>query len=220
MEVFDKIFTDSYISHKLKKIELAWDFYVKGIPAYEFKEAIQKHLCLRYSRRKSFSIETTFYTNNLRKSSKGIRLYPKKIDGKDVVRLELEMHRSKIRDLKIPFPVTEKSLNVAYTKMFCFKRLDLNKLMNYELKKARHDIAMANIRRPKMGQIILRTIEAYFDHIDSDSLMESLEKLKDKDHGVKGYGRFLVPMDKETDLINEVTGRLGFLDEGYRPDMN
>ena len=79
---------------------------------------------------------------------------------------------------------------------------------------------MTDIRRPKMGQLVLRSIEAYVDHIDSDSLMESLEKLKDKDHGVEGYGRFLVPMEKETALINEVTDRQGFLDAGYRPDMN
>ena len=66
MELIDAIFWKTYDTPLLKKIELAWDFYVKGVPALEFKEAIQKHLCLRYSRRKSFSIETTFYTNNLR----------------------------------------------------------------------------------------------------------------------------------------------------------
>jgi hypothetical protein len=219
MELIDTIFWKTYDTPLIKKIELAWDFYVKGIPALEFKEAIQKYLCLRYSRSKSGSCETTYYTNQIRKSSKGMRLYPKKIDGKDVVRLELELHRGKIRDLKIPFPITDKSLNHDYSKMFCFKKIDLDKLMKSEVKKNRHDMAMADIRRPKMGQLVLRAIEAYVDHIDSDSLMESTEKLKDKDHGVKNHARFLVDMKKETNLINDVADRLGFLDEGYRPDM-
>ena len=87
--------------------------------------------------------------------------------------------------------------------------------MKSEVKKTRHDIAIADIRKPKMGQIILRTIEAYFDHIDSDSLMESLEKLKDKDHGIDGHNIFLVPMDKETDLINEAVEKSGFVREKF-----
>ena len=87
------------------------------------------------------------------------------------------------------------------------------------VKKNRHDMAMEDIEHPKMGQLILRQIEAYVDHIDSDSLMESIEKLKDKNHGVKNYDRFLVPMDKETDLIKEVVDRMGFLGAGYRPDV-
>ena len=99
--------------------------------------------------------------------------------------------------------------------MFCFKKIDLDKLMKLEIKKSRHDIAMADMDSPKMGQIILRTIEAYIDHIDSDSLMESLEKLKDKDHGVKGYDRFLVPMEKETALINDAVNRQGFVREKF-----
>jgi hypothetical protein len=138
------------------KMELAFDFFVKGISTDEFKDIIRKHLCLTYQRSKSFNYKTTFYTNNVRKSSKGIRLYPKKISGKPAVRLELEIHRSKIRDLNIPFPVTDKSLRIDYSQMFCFKKLDTEKLMNYELKKARHDIAMADIKRPEKGQLILR----------------------------------------------------------------
>ena len=194
---------------------MAWDFYVKGIPAYEFKEAIQKYLCLRYSRNEPRSYETTFYTNDIRKSTKGIRLYPDKITGGYPVRLELEMHSKKIKDLKIPFPITDKSLDLDYSKMFCFKRLDLNKLMNAEVKKNRKDIARADIRRPKMGQLILRSIEAYVNHIDSNSLMESLDKLKDKDHGVNNHARFLVDMEKETALINEAVDRLGFVREKF-----
>jgi hypothetical protein len=215
MEIVDMILSDLLFDPKLMKMELAWDFYVKGIPAFEFKEYLEKHLCLRYSRSKPFRIKSTFYTNNVRKSSKGVRVYPEKITQSYPVRVELEIHRGKIRDLNIPFPITEESLNIDFTKMFCFKRLDLNKLMKSEIKKSRHDIAMANIRRPKMGQIILRTIEAYFDHIDSDSLMESLEKLKDKDHGVDNYDRFLVDMKEETALINDAVKRQGFVREKF-----
>jgi hypothetical protein len=141
------------------------------------------------------------------------------IDDKDVVRLELELKGKMLKDWKIPFPITDKSLNHDYSKMFCFKKIDTEKFIKAEVKnkKNRHDIAMANIRRPKMGQLIQRSIEAYIDHIDCDSLMESLEKLKDKDHGMNNYDRFLVPMIRETNLINEVADRLGFLDAGYCP---
>ena len=95
--------------------------------------------------------------------------------------------------------------------MFCFKKIDLNRLMKAEVKKSRKDIAITDIERPKMGQIILRTIEAYVDAVDCDSLMEGVEILKDEDHGVDGYDRFLVDMEKETALINEAVERLGFV---------
>ena len=130
------------------------------------------------------------------------------------------MHSKKIKDLKIPFPITDKSLRIDYSKMFCFKRLDLNKLMNYEHKKARPDIAMSDIESNGKDKMLFTMIKSYIDAVDCDSFMEGLEILKDKDHGVKGHNRFLVPMDKETALINEVTDRQGILDEGYRPDMN
>ena len=215
MEVIDKILSDLYINPKLMKMELAFDFFVQGISTDEFKDIVRKHLCLRYQRSKSFNYKTTFYTNNIRKSSRGIRLYPKKIDDKPAVRLELEIHRNKIRDLNIPFPVTDKSLALNYSEIFNFKKIDTERLINYELKKARHDIAMANIRRPKMGQIILRTIDAYVDAVDCDSLMEGVEILKDEDHGVDGYDRFLVDMEKETALINEAVERLGFVRQKF-----
>ena len=85
--------------------------------------------------------------------------------------------------------------------------------MKSEVKNNRHDIAMADIRRPKMGQILLRTIETYIDAVDCDSLMGGIEILKDKDHDIDGHNRFLVDVDKETDLINDAVERSGFIAE-------
>jgi hypothetical protein len=217
IETVDTILSGLYIDPKMMKMELAFDFFLKGISTDEFKDIIRKHLFLSYQRSESFNYKNTFYTNNVRKSTKGIRLYPEKITGGYPVRVELEIHRTKIKDLNIPFPVTDKSLEIDFTKMFCFRKIDTEKFIKAEVKKKknRHAIAMANIRRPKMGQIILRTIEAYADHIDSDSLMESIEKLKDKDHGVDNYYRFLVDMKEETALINEAVKRQGFVREKF-----
>jgi hypothetical protein len=220
MELVDDIFWKTYDTPMVAKIELAFDFYVKGIPALYFKEAIQKYLCLRNQRSKSFNYKTTFYTNNVRKSSKGIRLYPKIIDGKDAVRLELEIHRSKIRDLNIPFPVTDKSLEIDFTKMFCFKKIDTEKFIKAEVKKNRHAIAMADIESNGKDKMLLTMIKSYVDAVDCNSLMEGLEILRSKDHGVDGYGRFLVPMEKETALINEVADRQGFIKEKFSFDLH
>jgi hypothetical protein len=55
METVDKILSYHYINPKLMKMELAWDFYVKGIPAFEFKEYLEKHLFLSYQRSESFN---------------------------------------------------------------------------------------------------------------------------------------------------------------------
>jgi hypothetical protein len=154
IETVDTILSGLYIDPKMMKMELAWDFYVKGIPAFEFKEGLEKHLCLRYARNDSFRFKTTYYTNNIRKSSKGVRVYPDKITQSYSVRVELEIHRGKIRDLNIPFTVTDKSLEIDFTKMFCFKKIDTEKFIKAEVKKNRHDIAMADIRRPKMGQLV------------------------------------------------------------------
>jgi hypothetical protein len=45
--------------------------------------------------------------------------------------------------------------------------------------------------------------------------MESIEKLKDKDHGVDNYDRFLVDMKEETALINDAVKRQGFVREKF-----
>jgi hypothetical protein len=72
---------------KLKKIELDWDFYTKSV--WSLQEFLERHLFLKYQRGDCQIYKNTYYTNDLRQSTRGIRVYPRPIDNdnKKFVRL-------------------------------------------------------------------------------------------------------------------------------------
>ena len=76
---------------KISTIELTMDMQTKSI--FQLNELIENHLFQRYQYKQSRHYKTTYYSTDIRYSSKGCRLYPKKIDGKCVLRLELVLHR-------------------------------------------------------------------------------------------------------------------------------
>jgi len=213
MDQLHSIFIELGISPIVKKIELAWDFYVGYVAG--FQEFIEHYLFLKYQRNPSKKRDNTYYTNDLRSSSKGIRVYPRPKDSerKEYVRLELEIHRRKIKDLRITFPIQAHHLDLDYRNFFEFIRLDTEKLYNYMVKKYWKQMGDVNRRRPGFGQLVLRNIESWISCITYEPMMEAVEKLKSKDYGIPGFYRFLVPIVELNMLIQEAadTQRFGLL---------
>jgi len=215
MSTVDAIFKSLGISPIISKIELAWDFFTSNTDcAFELKEFLERHLFLKYQRNSSIRIKDTFYTNDLRNSVKGVRVYLRPKDSqsqyKDHVRLELELHRSKIKQMHIDFPIRPENLDRDFRNYFEFRKWDSQKLYNYMIKENRKQIADANYRKPKSGQLGFRVIESWLRYVCNMPLMQAVEHLKSKEHGVPNYSRFLAPMNELNLLIEESADKQRF----------
>ena len=189
----------------VKKVELAWDFYVNNV--WGFQEIIEQHLFLKHQRNPSRKFKNTFYTNDLRKSVKGVRVYtkPKEFDYRDCVRLELEIHRPKIKKLGIEFPVQARHLDLDYRNYFEFRMIDLDKIYRYFVmdRSNRRRMAEMNKKRTGWGQLVLRHIEDWIRYLAKMPLMQAVEILKSEDYGIPNYARFLKPIGKLNMLVQE-----------------
>jgi hypothetical protein len=169
------------------------------------KEYFERHLFLKYQKSPSGYKKDSFYTNNLRKSVKGVRLYPrpKYSNHKKYVRLELELHRAKIKQMGIEFPPAPDQLDRDFRNHFEFRKWDAPKLYRYMINQNRRKIADANFRRPNSGQLGLRVIESWLRTVCNMPIMKAVEHLKSKEHCVPNYSRFLVPMNEWNLLIEQ-----------------
>ncbi|MFH0813082.1 MAG: hypothetical protein V2A69_09635 [Pseudomonadota bacterium] len=206
MQRINSIFIKLSISPKISKIELAWDFYVINI--WGFKEFLERHLFLKYQRNSARKYEDTYYTNDIRHSIRGIRVYPRPKDAelKDYVRLELELHRNKIRDLGISLSSLANGVSVDISKFFEFKRWDWEKIDKYLTKKYRKQIAKADQRRPGSGALLRQHIRSCWIRCALDKpMMEVVEEYKSKVNGLPNYSRFLIPLEQQNRIIPEAT---------------
>lgn len=210
MSQFDYAFRRLGMYPVVNKIELAWDF--SCVSVWDLLEFLRKHLFLKYQRNPARRFKNTFYSNDLRRSVKGVRLYPRPIDSelKNVVRLELEIHRKKIRDLKIPFPITAPDFDLDFSKFFEFRKIDWNKLIAYLVKKHWRLIGRINSKRPGCGDLILRQFESSCVTWADMPLMEAVEDIRSKPYGIKNFSRFFVPMDDLNALIEDSADRQRF----------
>jgi hypothetical protein len=215
MYQFHAVFRRLGLFPLIKKIELAWDFYVNNV--WGFQEMIEQHLFLKHQRSPSKKDRNTYYTNDLRKSVKGVRVYPrpKEFDYRDCVRLELEIHRPKIKKLGIEFPLQAHHLDLDFMNFFEFRMIDLDKIYNYFVKDSGNKRRMAEInsRRAGYGQLGLRHVEDWIRYLAEMPLMEAVELLKSEDYGIPNYARFLVPIGKLNMLVQDAadTQKFGIL---------
>jgi hypothetical protein len=128
METLSKIFDDLYGNISVSKIEIAWDFYTNQVSSLQ--NWMERHLYLRYNRKAHNKYRNTFYTGDLRKSVKGIRIYPRPKDSATptYLRFELELHRHIIRKNHIEFPLTMEMLSLDYSRYFNFCTIDYDGL--------------------------------------------------------------------------------------------
>ena len=162
----------------------------------------------------------TYYTSDVRQSSKGNRVYVKRDKlGNPFVRLELVLNRAVIRNLDINFPVTSKDLDLDYTRFCEFMGLVEDKMRRSLLKQNQKKIHQMNNRkrshgmhpvRQKVGDILRSQIESYIRTANTGSLMACIEFLggrwnpDQKYEPVQQYRRFMKPMKGFDQLVGVV----------------
>lgn len=210
MGILDQALKETSIFPTVNKIELAWDFY--GLNPCYVKEFLQQHLFLRYQRSPSKNYKNTFYTNDLRRSVKGVRLYPRPKYSKcpDCVRLELEIHRPKIKKLNIAFPIKASDLDLDFRNYFEFRKIDFRKVMNFLIKRHWKYIAKIEWERPGFGGLIICQFESACTSWADMPLMEAIEDLRTKPYGIENYSRFLVPMGALNMMIEDAAYKQRF----------
>jgi hypothetical protein len=97
-------------SVRLSQVELAFDFYPNDEhDLYDLRRVLTSGLILKHSRAGCYSkIQETDYIGkggNVRKGSKGIRIYKKQRDARYFLRMELQLNRTFIKDNSISLPV-------------------------------------------------------------------------------------------------------------------
>ncbi|MGA3282520.1 MAG: hypothetical protein ABSD50_16245, partial [Smithella sp.] len=142
MFLLDSIFKYHEINPKVSKIEMSFDFYVDC--TIDFYYSLKNHLFLKNQRSKSFTYKDegeTFYTNDVRNSTKGMRLYIKRPKTRQkFVRLELNLHRPIIKHLELQFPLNNiDSLDLS--KYFYFALLKEDDLKKHRLWQNRKKIS-------------------------------------------------------------------------------
>jgi len=73
MSQLDYIFRRLGMYPVVSKIELAWDF--SCVSVWDLHEFLRKHLFLKYQRSPAKRLKNTYYTNDLRRSVKGIQTF-------------------------------------------------------------------------------------------------------------------------------------------------
>lgn len=210
------------INLKVSKIELTYDFCdLSGKDRIVLFDFLKSHLVLKSSRSlPSERYLTTFYANQLKRSSKGLKVYLRKdCFNRRLVRLELTLKRQLVKKLNInPSLKTIDSVNPS--EYFLFMNLDENKLINYLKRKSRRAHKSDNSRNKFMrDELIERHIENYVYGflLEPFSLMGKIVKLK-SESGIINYSRFLVPHKDFTQMFIKKTGHQGFLPS--KTDLN
>jgi hypothetical protein len=211
--LFDQAFKYHEIYPKLSKIELALDFYTDN--TFEVFNFLINHLLLKYQKSNSGMKKTTFYTNNIRKSVKGIRVYPKPKKGKkEFVRMELVLSRQKIYELGLELPLTTIS-QLDLSKFFEFRYLDKDRLSAYLIWWARDRIKKLNENKrfKNYGDIYIRQLESITRcYNGQESFMKIVEALRSgKFCVVPNFSRFLVPLKEFNDYFNKIWIEQGVL---------
>lgn len=210
VNMFQSFFKKHYLSPKLSDLELRFDFYTDEV--IKMREFLKRHLCLRYQRSISSSYKTTFYTNNLRKDTKGMRIYSRK--GWNHVRMELRLRGTMLKRLNIAFPLNTVD-DLDLSRFFLFMEIDTEKLFEYLKWAARDQFKMlAQKRRPFLG-LLEQTIYQWMrglltnDNGDKKYFMEGIEALKLKYNNIPNHSRFLLPMvDFNAEFHRQVSGQV------------
>ncbi len=171
----------------LSQLEIAIDFYTEN--RIILKKFIEKHLYLKYSRTDSLSVGTTYYPGDVRKPVKGIRLYPKSINNRPAVRLELVLKRSAIKRNGLS-PTLSNLDTLYFDKFFDFREVDMDKLLNSRLHRFRGDLKKLGGKRSLLGGLFVNTVNGSISR-HGETVMDYAQALKQYPCYKKSYGRFI-----------------------------
>ncbi len=118
------------LNPKLSKIELAFDFYTDDV--HGLFGFLSSCLFMKQQRSKpKKQYETTFYANDVRESSRGLKVYIRRDrDGRRLVRLELTLKRQPLRRLGI-HSLLHNIDSIDPLSFFSFMFLDDKRLEDY-----------------------------------------------------------------------------------------
>jgi hypothetical protein len=216
--LFNSFFSRFSISPKFNQLEIAFDFLTDELT--RLRHVLDKHLFLRYQRHPSFSVKTTFYSSDCRKTSKGTRTYGKKVDNQKVIRLELVLNRRALRQLRFDIswiPIDK----IDFGKYFSFKVIDLDKITNYLIRLNKSEIKELEESDGMSGELLKRHIESWVRsrfiprNPFKEKFMKHVEKLKEKEKKIPNYIRFL----KDHILLNQKF-RDALMDKTFLPIIN
>ncbi|MHC4269859.1 MAG: hypothetical protein ACYSTS_15520 [Planctomycetota bacterium] len=128
---FDGVCNSFNISTTLSNVELTIDFSPYKCELHEF---FWKHLILKYYSGGSCFVGSefgSFYVGNKNKNSKSVILYPKKIDNKQVLRLEFRLKRTFLERIGVSLDCFENINSIDLSRFVSFKRLNREKLLNH-----------------------------------------------------------------------------------------
>lgn len=200
----------------VSRIEFAYDFILlSNKERNELYNFMKYFLFMKKSRSMpSEKYKSTYYANNLKKSSKGLKVYHKNISiGERFVRLELTLKRPPVKKLKIT-PNLDTIDSIDLSKFFSFMSVDEERLMDSLIRKNREvfkNIKTGNNKR--FDGLNVRTVISYVNCVllDKFPLMCKVVDLKSKKKGVENYSRFLMPLDDLTHNFFERTEHQTFL---------
>ncbi len=181
LHTLDALFNSFGFVNKVSQIELALDFPYK----YKLHEFFWKHLFVRHNRGNPVfcgkGSEKSFYSGHKAKNCKTSIVYPKVIDEKKVLRLEVILNRSIIERLGLNIRM-ENINNIDLSEFLCFKEWNYDRFRKYL--KWKNRILLSEIN-PSSPSLYMRTlIGAKLRGDEVRYVMPAIQCLKER-----GYSR-------------------------------
>ena len=207
INLFHSVLQENHIPFKLNDLELRFDFYADN--TIKMREFLKQHLFLRYQRSPSSSKKSTYYLNENRIDSKGMKIYSR--PEWNFAKMELRLRKPMLKKLNITFPLqTIDDLDLS--RFFSFMNLDAEKLYQHLRWCNRAQYKMLVKRKRSFTDLLDQTIRSRLnavlidDHGDSAYLMNGVEAIKAKSNGIRNYSRFLKSMsDFNSKFFREVS---------------
>jgi len=200
----------SFINHKINPIlsfvELTFDFFTDEV--VKIRDFVNSYTFMKNARSKPGKINTTYYLNNLRRSARGMRTYPK--SELKCFRIEVTLKRQLLKRLNLSFPF--KSIDsLDLTRFFLFRMVDQESLYKYLIWSNRKLIEKIDQKRPGFGNLVVCQISSWINSIVIDDygrttpLMNQIAALK-FENGIPNYSRFLLQLeDFGSEFIRQVS---------------
>lgn len=208
------VLTSLNLISKLSQIEFTIDFF--GPDLYLLKEFYENHVFLKHHQASCCTYRNkndntyTFYVGDTRKDSKAIRLYPKIIDGHEVLRLELVVNRRFIKSQNWDFSSLETLDTSIFTKFISFRFFNRVKFFGHIIYKRKEKIkARIKKNENRSASVYMSLLREKADK--EGPLMQIVEHVKHGPYCKNNYGRFFGDLNECEDAFYNLIADKFFL---------
>lgn len=188
-----------HLAVKVSLAEIALDIVAEH--DYLIANAIKDHLYLPWQRQPS-SDDDTYYTTNLRRASKGHRVYAKKVDDIWATRLELVLKRTVLKRLGVEMTNAYSALMALDLRPYIqFRHLDFDGLVRYF--RRCQPISVKQVLNPKRYNDQTESYLRSMLRVGDKPLMFQIERIRGLSPTKKfsknkkpNYGRFIIRDDE------------------------